>query len=84
MSRSPSRPTSGRQRAVLRGLALCLGVLIVAGFAPPAAAQNCPANKTCFYVPPQMPPPPHGVTWDLVLSAGFAPVTGTYTFPGEA
>lgn len=31
-----------------------------------------------------MPPPPNGVTWDLVLSAGYAPVTGTYTFPGEA
>ena len=86
MSRSPSRPTSGRLRAVLRGLALCLGVLVVAGFAPTAAAQNCPANKTCFYVPPQLPPPPSAptTTWDLVLSAGYAPVTGTYTFPGEA
>lgn len=83
MSRSPSRPTSGGLRAALRGLALCLGA-VVAGWAPTAAAQNCPANKTCFYVPPQMPPPPHAVTWDLVLSAGHAPVSGTYTFPGEA
>lgn len=65
----------------LLSLAIVLSALWIAR---PASAQNCPANKTCFYVPPQMPPPPHGVTWDLVLSAGFAPVSGTYTFPGQA
>lgn len=67
-------------------LVLGLGVLTTTLWVSSAAAQNCPANKTCFYVPPQLPPPPSAptTTWDLVLSAGYAPVTGTYTFPGEA
>ncbi len=79
--RAPSWRLGSRADQTCFAVSLLLGLLC---FASPAAAQNCPANKTCFYVPPQMPPPPHPVTWDLVLSAGYAPVTGTYTFPGQA
>ena len=68
-------------RRLLAATLLCLAMLA----APTSAhAQNCPGSKTCYYVPPQMPPPPHPVTWDLVLAAGNTAVSGTYTFPGEA
>jgi len=51
--------------------------------APAAMAQNCPGGKTCFYVPPHMPPPTSPVSWDLVLAAASGSVSGTYTIAGQ-
>jgi cysteine-rich repeat protein len=65
-------------------LAAVVAALSLAGAASTARAQNCPQNKTCFYVPPQMPAPPHAVTWDIVLAAATGTVSGTYTFPGQS
>lgn len=64
--------------------ALTLAALALAVGAAPARAQNCPTGKTCFYVPPQMPPPPHAVTWDMVLASSVGTITGTYTFAGQS
>jgi cysteine-rich repeat protein len=67
-----------------------LVALLWLAFAPSqAAAQPCPTDKYCFYVPPGLPfDGSHSMantrSFDLVLSSPVRTVTGTYSVSGAA